>query len=386
MTGGADGAGLSVVDSIARVPAAQWDLCAGEANPFVGHAFLSALEDSGSVGERTGWIPHHAVLHDAAGRLLACAPLYIKTHSYGEYVFDHGWAEAYARAGGRYYPKLQLAVPFTPVPGPRLLLRDKGDDSVRAAFARGLVALAEAARVSSLHATFCEPADIDAFAAAGMAVRTGFQFHWENRGYADFEAFLAALSHAKRKAIRKERRDVAASGVELVTLTGDALEPAHWDAFHEFYLSTSDRKWGHPYLTRAFFARLHETLRDRVVLVLARHRGEWVAGALNLLGADTLYGRNWGASEAFKNLHFEACYYRALDFAIARGLSRVEAGAQGEHKLQRGYLPAATHSAHWIRDRGFREAVVDFLGRETPAVIRAMEELRAHSPFKSAAG
>jgi predicted N-acyltransferase len=257
---------------------------------------------------------------------------------------------------------------------------------VRAAFASGLVALAEAARVSSLHATFCEPADIDAFAAAGMAVRTGFQFHWENRGYADFEAFLAALSHAKRKAIRKERRDVAASGVELVTLTGDALEPAHWDAFHEFYLSTSDRKWGHPYLTRAFFARLHETLRDRVVLVLARHRGEWVAGALNLLGADTLYGRNWGASEAFKNLHFEACYYRALDFAIARGLSRVEAGAQGEHKLQRGYLPAATHSAHWIRDRGFREAVVDFLGRETPAVIRAMEELRAHSPFKSAAG
>jgi hypothetical protein len=325
------------------------------------------------------------VLQDPGGELVACAPLYLKTHSYGEYVFDHGWADAYARAGGRYYPKLQLAVPFTPVPGPRLLLRDPADAALRAAFARGLVARAIADGVSSLHATFCIPDDVVAFAAAGLAIRTGFQFHWQNRGYADFEAFLAALNHGKRKAIRKERREVAAAGIELVTLTGDALEPSHWDAFFEFYLSTSDRKWGHPYLNRAFFDRLHETLRERVVLVLARHEGEWVAGALNMLGEDALYGRNWGAREAFKHLHFEACYYRALDFAIGRGLSRVEAGAQGEHKLQRGYLPVATRSAHWLRDRGFRAAVDDFLRRETPAIEGAMAELGAHSPFKAAA-
>jgi predicted N-acyltransferase len=378
-------AAVAVVDSIARIPARDWDRCAGAANPFVGHAFLTALEDSGSVGERTGWIPRHAVLQDPGGELVACAPLYLKTHSYGEYVFDHGWADAYARAGGRYYPKLQLAVPFTPVPGPRLLLRDPADAALRAAFARGLVARAIADGVSSLHAPFCIPDDVVAFAAAGLAIRTGFQFHWQNRGYADFEAFLAALNHGKRKAIRKERREVAAAGIELVTLTGDALEPSHWDAFFEFYLSTSDRKWGHPYLNRAFFDRLHETLRERVVLVLARHEGEWVAGALNMLGEDALYGRNWGAREAFKHLHFEACYYRALDFAIGRGLSRVEAGAQGEHKLQRGYLPVATRSAHWLRDRGFRAAVDDFLRRETPAIEGAMAELGAHSPFKAAA-
>ena len=378
-------AAVAVVDSIARIPARDWDRCAGAANPFVGHAFLTALEDSGSVGERTGWIPRHAVLQDPGGELVACAPLYLKTHSYGEFVFDHGWADAYARAGGRYYPKLQLAVPFTPVPGPRLLLRDPADAALRAAFARGLVARAIADGVSSLHATFCIPDDVVAFAAAGLAIRTGFQFHWQNRGYADFEAFLAALNHGKRKAIRKERREVAAAGIELVTLTGDALEPSHWDAFFEFYLSTSDRKWGHPYLNRAFFDRLHETLRERVVLVLARHEGEWVAGELNMLGEDALYGRNWGAREAFKHLHFEACYYRALDFAIGRGLSRVEAGAQGEHKLQRGYLPVATRSAHWLRDRGFRAAVDDFLRRETPAIEGAMAELGAHSPFKAAA-
>ena len=374
---------LSVVPGIDRIPAAAWDRCAGTDNPFVSHAFLLALEESGSVGERAGWRPSHAILQDAAGTLVGCAPLYLKGHSYGEYVFDHGWAEAYQRAGGRYYPKLQLAVPFTPVPGPRLLLATPADDALRRVFARGLVDLARETGVSSLHATFCAPADIAAFRDAGMHVRTGFQFHWENRGYADFEAFLAALNHGKRKAIRKERRDVASSGVELVTLTGDAIEPAHWDAFFAFYISTSDRKWGHPYLTRAFFDRLHATMRTRVVLVLARHGGEWVAGALNLLGADTLYGRNWGATAAFKNLHFEACYYRALDFAIAHGLARVEAGAQGEHKLQRGYLPARIFSAHWLRDRGFADAVADFLARETPAVEETIAALAAHTPFKA---
>ena len=377
------GVELSVVEAIGQIPPAAWDACAGDANPFVSHAFLAALEESGSVGGDSGWRPRHAVLRDGSGTVVACAPLYLKAHSYGEYVFDHGWAEAYRRAGGRYYPKLQLAVPFTPVPGPRLLLRDRADDGLRLAFAQALVELAQASGVSSLHATFCAAEDIAALRAAGLAIRTGFQFHWQNQGYADFDAFLAALNHGKRKAIRKERREVAVSGVELLTLTGDALEPAHWDAFFAFYVSTSDRKWGHPYLTRAFFDRLHATLRDRVVLVLAREHGEFVAGALNLLGADTLYGRNWGASVAYRHLHFEACYYRALDFAIARGLQRVEAGAQGEHKLQRGYLPARTFSAHWIRDPGFRAAVEDFLGRETPAIDETIAEFAAHSPFKA---
>jgi predicted N-acyltransferase len=254
---------LSVVPGIDRVPAADWDRCAGTDNPFVSHAFLLALEESGSVGDRTGWRPSHAILRDGQGSLVGCAPLYLKGHSYGEYVFDHGWAEAYQRAGGRYYPKLQLAVPFTPVPGPRLLLATPGDDALRRVFAQGLVDLARETGVSSLHATFCAPTDIAAFRDAGLSIRTGFQFHWENRGYTDFEGFLGALNHGKRKAIRKERREVAASGVELVTLTGDAIEPAHWDAFFAFYISTSDRKWGHPYLTRAFVDRLHATMRTR---------------------------------------------------------------------------------------------------------------------------
>ena len=377
---------LRVVESIGAIDAAQWDECAGHANPFVCHAFLLALEESGCVGGRTGWLPRHVVAEDGQGAVAACVPLYLKSHSYGEYVFDHGWAEAWGRAGGRYYPKLLSAVPFSPVPGPRLLLRDPGDDALREALARGLVGLASDAGVSSLHATFCSTADAQAFRAAGMLVRTGFQFHWENRGYRDFDAFLGALSHSKRKAIRKERREVAATGVELVTLCGDELEPSHWDAFFGFYMATADRKWGQPYLNRAFFDRLHETLRGRVALVMGRHGGAWVAGALNLVGADTLYGRNWGATADFKHLHFEACYYRAIEFAIARGLARVEAGAQGEHKLQRGYLPARTLSAHWIRDERFRAAVADFLDRETGAIDAAIAELRDRSPFRADEG
>ncbi len=384
MAPAADAVDLRVVESIGAIDAARWDACAGAANPFVSHAFLLALEESGCVGGRTGWLPRHVVAQDAAGEVLACAPLYLKSHSQGEYVFDHGWAEAWERAGGRYYPKLLCASPFSPVPGPRLLLRDPADARLRAALARGLVGLADQAGVSSLHATFCTPADAEAFRAAGMLLRTGFQFHWENRGYAGFEGFLAALSHSKRKAIRKERREVAASGVELATLCGDELQPSHWDAFFDFYMSTADRKWGRPYLNRAFFERLHEAMRGRVALVMARHDGDWVAGALNLVGADTLYGRNWGATSAFKHLHFEACYYQAIEFAIARGLARVEAGAQGEHKLQRGYLPARTFSAHWIRDEGFRAAVDDFLGRETRAIDAAIAELASHSPFRQA--
>jgi uncharacterized protein len=373
---------LRTIERIGDVDPAAWDSCAGTANPFLSHAFLKALEESGSVGERTGWRPQHVVLDDDDGRMAACAPLYVKGHSYGEYVFDHGWAEAYERAGGRYYPKLQLSVPFTPVPGPRLLLRPDQPSGTRDALARGLVEFARRLNVSSLHATFCAPEDIAALRAAGALVRTGFQYHWENPGYATFEDFLAALNHGKRKSIRKERREVAAQGVELAVLSGDALRAEHWDAFHAFYIATSDRKWGSPYLTRAFFDRLQATMADRVALVMARHDGRWVAGALNLIGADTLYGRNWGCAEDFKHLHFECCYYQAIEFAIARGLKRVEAGAQGEHKLQRGYLPVRTYSAHWLREPGFEKAVADFLRRETKGIDQVIAELAAHSPFK----
>ncbi|MBM3481422.1 MAG: N-acetyltransferase [Alphaproteobacteria bacterium] len=375
---------LRAVEAIGAIDAARWDACAGATNPFVSHAFLLALEESGCIGGRTGWLARHVVAEDAEGGVVACAPLYLKAHSQGEYVFDHGWAEAWQRAGGRYYPKLLCAVPFSPVPGPRLLLRDPADGVLRATLARGLVALAEEGGVSSLHANFCTPEDAEAFRAAGMLLRTGFQFHWENRGYASFEGFLGALSHSKRKSIRKERREVAATGVELATLRGDELDASHWDAFFGFYMATADRKWGRPYLNRDFFARLHATLRDRVALVMGRHEGGWVAGALNLVGADALYGRNWGATADFKHLHFEACYYRAIEYAIAHGIARVEAGAQGEHKLQRGYLPVRTFSAHWIRDEGFRAAVDDFVGRETRAVDDAMAEYSTHSPFRQA--
>jgi len=375
---------LRVVEAIGAIDAARWDACAGATNPFVSHAFLLALEESGCIGGRTGWLARHVVAEDAEGGVVACAPLYLKAHSQGEYVFDHGWAEAWQRAGGRYYPKLLCAVPFSPVPGPRLLLRDPADGVLRATLARGLVALAEEGGVSSLHANFCTPEDAEAFRAAGMLLRTGFQFHWENRGYASFEGFLGALSHSKRKSIRKERREVAATGVELATLRGDELDASHWDAFFGFYMATADRKWGRPYLNRDFFARLHATLRDRVALVMGRHEGGWVAGALNLVGADALYGRNWGATADFKHLHFEACYYRVIEYAIAHGIARVEAGAQGEHKLQRGYLPVRTFSAHWIRDEGFRAAVDDFVGRETRAVDDAIAEYSTHSPFRQA--
>ncbi|MBM3522255.1 MAG: N-acetyltransferase [Alphaproteobacteria bacterium] len=375
---------LRTIDRLGDVSASAWDTCAGGANPFVSHAFLCALEESGSANGRTGWRAHHLLVEDAKGQLVACAPLYLKTHSYGEYVFDHGWAEAYAKAGGRYYPKLQLAVPFSPVPGPRLLLRDRHDATLRIAIARGLVDIARRSGVSSLHATFCSTDDVAAFEAAGFLIRTSFQYHWHNGGYRNFDEFLAALNHGKRKAIRKERREVAAQGVTLEILSGDALTRAHWDAFFEFYISTSDRKWGSPYLNRAFFDLLHDSLRDRVALVLGRHDGAWVCGALNLIGEDTLYGRNWGASEAFKHLHFEACYYQAIEFAIARKLARVEAGAQGDHKLQRGYLPVRSWSAHWLREPGFERAVREFLTRERRGIDGVIAELDAHSPFRRA--
>jgi len=374
---------LRTVGRIDEIPAAAWDACAGDDNPFVGHAFLKALEDSRSVGPKTGWLPQHIVVEDGGGAILAVAPTYVKSHSQGEYVFDHGWAEAYERAGGRYYPKLQVAVPFTPVPGPRLLVRPGAtSDEARAALLHGMVEVAKRLGVSSLHVTFPHEADKEALEEAGLMLRLGCQYHWSNRGYRTFDDFLADLASRKRKAIRKERREALASGIAIRALSGDEIKPRHWDAFFAFYMDTGGRKWGRPYLTRAFFDCIGAGLADRVVLMLAEQEGRPVAGALNLRGRDALYGRNWGCLGEFKFLHFETCYYQAIDYAIAHGIARVEAGAQGEHKIQRGYLPTPTWSAHWIRDPNFARAVEDFLGRERRAMEAEISSLAAYSPFR----
>jgi predicted N-acyltransferase len=370
------------VEKIADIPAPVWDALVPDGNPFVRHGFLSALEDSGSADARTGWLPHHLIGEDADGTPIAALPLYAKSHSWGEYVFDHGWADAWQRAGGSYYPKLQGAVPFTPAPGPRLLVHPEAAPGTAAALAQALADLTGRARLSSAHVTFIAEADRAAFAEAGYLERTGFQFHWHNRDYTDFDSFLEDLASRKRKAIRKERAAVAASGLLLRTLTGAEITPRHWDAFYRFYLATIDRKWGSAYLTRRFFDLLAERLGDAVVLMVAEDRDEPVAAALNLRGPDCLYGRNWGASVDVPFLHFELCYYRALDFAIDQKLKRVEAGAQGEHKLQRGYLPQPTWSAHWIPDAGFRRAVAEFLNREQQHVAAAIAEMTAEGPFR----
>jgi len=373
---------LTLHRSVAEIPATDWDACAGGGNPFVSHAFLHALEESGSVGGRTGWLPQHAALRDAGGRLLACAPMYAKSHSYGEYVFDHAWADAYERAGGRYYPKLQVASPFSPVPGPRLLVHPAS--GLRAdALAQGLAQACGQLDLSSVHVTFCAEYEWSALGEAGWLQRIGMQFHWSNAGYASFDDFLDALSSRKRKQIKRERRDAEASGFVLKTLRGHEITPRHWTAFHRFYRATTDKKWGRSaYLTRQFWPLLGEVLGDRVVLMVAEQDGEPVAGALNLLGDEALYGRNWGAVVDAPFLHFELCYYRAIDFAIEHGLPRVEAGAQGEHKIQRGYMPVPTYSAHWIAHPGLRRAVADFLKRERPAMLGEMEALSTLSPFK----
>lgn len=369
--------------SILEVPAPDWDACAGDDAPFCRHAFLAALEQSGSATAATGWDPRHLLAEDGTGRLVACAPLYRKTHSYGEYVFDWAWADAWRRAGRAYYPKLQCAVPFTPVGGRRLLVRPELD--VREAeqvLAAAMVQQVEGERLSSAHITFLTEGEARRLAARGWLLRMGQQFHWTNEGYRSFEDFLGVLSSRKRKAIRKERERAQADGLNIHTLTGSDITPAHWDAFFAFYRATSDRKWGHPYLTRRFFHRLGETMADRVVLVMAKQHGHWVAGALNMLGGDTLYGRNWGALGDFPFLHFEMCYYRAIDFAIARGLARVEAGAQGEHKLSRGYLPTPTWSVHWIREQPLRRAVAHFLDEERLMVAEAIDDLGTLSPYR----
>jgi uncharacterized protein len=378
---GTDTLQVKLVQGIGQVEAHTWDDCVGPDQPFLRHAFLSALEDSGSASQRTGWLPLHLVA-ESGGELIGCAPMYLKSHSYGEYVFDWGWASAYERAGGTYYPKLQVAVPFTPVPGPRLLVRPGQGGRARATLAHGLVSAAEQLGVSSLHVTFCREDEWHELGAAGLLKRQGLQYHWHNRGYRDFDDFLASLKHSRRKTIRKERARVKDQGLSIEVLTGDALTPDIWDAFYPFYRSTVDKRWGGAYLSKRFFTRLGETMPEQVLLVLARHAGRYVAGALNLIGQDTLYGRVWGCRRQFEFLHFEACYYRAIEFAIERGLARVEAGAQGPHKLQRGYEPVPTYSAHWIRDAGFRAAVERFLAQERAEMACEMEELRDLLPYR----
>jgi len=386
-----------VARAMTEVEAIEWDACAnpvdlspeerGEEryNPFITHAFLKALEHSGSVGGRSGWTPMHLLIEDCDGHLLAAAPAYRKSHSRGEYVFDHAWADAYERAGGRYYPKIQVAVPFTPVAGRRLLVRPGPEaDLARAALIAALRGLREAIGASSIHVTFPSRYDCQALARAGFLERHGEQFHFDNPGYADFEAFLASLNSRKRKAIRRERAAALGEDVAVEWATGPALTEKHWDAFFAFYMDTGSRKWGSPYLTRAFFSEIGATLAERILLIMARRKGRYIAGALNLIGDDALYGRNWGAIEERPFLHFELCYYQAIEFAIKRGLKRVEAGAQGEHKLARGYRPVPTFSAHELADRRLSNAVADYLAREREAVKETIAFYDEHAPFRKA--
>jgi len=402
---------IRIAPSLAEVPAAAWDACAGGHaaegkhedklssrednlapdlstrrqvdNPFVSHDFLSSLEASLSVGARSGWQPRHLLAEAADGTLLGAAPCYVKSHSRGEYVFDAGWAEAFERAGGDYYPKLQVAVPFTPVTGPRLLTHPGPlAGAARGALADALVEIATTNELSSVHVTFPTEPEWQVLGERGYLQRNDQQFHWENAGYVTFDDFLSQLSSRKRKAIRRERKEALDPGIEVAWLTGADLTEAVWDAFFAFYMDTGSRKWGRPYLTREFFSIVSETMRDRILLVMAKRAGRWIGGALNFLGSDTIYGRNWGAVEHHPFLHFELCYYQAIDYAIMHKLARVEAGAQGEHKLARGYMPKTTYSAHFIANPALRRAVAEYLARERAGVRAAGEELAAAAPFR----
>ena len=377
---------LDLAPSIADIPAADWDRLAGTANPFVSHAFLRALEDGGATGGDSGWDPMHLLLRDGDGRLTAAMPHYLKHHSYGEYIFDHSWANAFMRAGGEYYPKMLSAVPFTPATGPRFLIGDVDAAraaELRAALAAGMTQYLERFGLSSAHINFLPEADIGALGDAGWMLRSSIQFHWQNDGYADFDAFLGALSSRKRKNIRKERRMVAEAGVTLLRLTGDDIAAAHIDHFYRFYMSTIDRKWGGAYLTEDVFHHLHASMADRMLLVMAEYDGRIIGGALNFIGEDSLFGRNWGCDLDIPCLHFEACYYQAIEFAIERGLKTVEAGAQGFHKVQRGYLPVTTHSAHWIGHDGFRAAVERFLDAERRGIDEEINAIEMQAnPFR----
>jgi uncharacterized protein len=405
---------LEAVSSISQIPVEDWDACANPVpdpdcldrldtlappsspnnscadlkysyNPFVSHAFLSALEASGSACARTGWGPRH-LLARRDGTIAGIVPCYLKSHSQGEYVFDRGWADAYERAGGHYYPKLQASVPFTPATGPRLLIRDDVDKhEIGTMLASGLVALCEATKASSAHVTFAREAEWKLLAKHGFLQRTDQQFHWHNQGYRSFDDFLATLNSRHRKAIKRERRDALANGITIHALNGSDITEDAWDAFFAFYMETGSRKWGRPYLTRAFFSLIGESMANDVLLIMARRNNRWIAGAINFIGSDTLFGRNWGAIEHHPFLHFEVCYYQAIDFAISRGLKTVEAGAQGEHKIARGYLPQTTYSAHYIADPGLRRAISEYLKRERAYVAEAARELTEAGPFRKAA-
>ena len=385
---------VEVLSAIADVSAADWDACANPGdvpsldqeypyNPFLLHSFLSALEASKSVGGRSGWLAQHLLVKDAAGAVVAAAPCYLKSHSRGEYVFDSGWADAYERAGGNYYPKLQVAVPFTPACGRRLLVRPGPyAHDMREALAAGLLELCRLERASSVHVTFATEPEFRFLGELGFLQRTDQQFHWDNAGYASFDKFLAALAARKRKTIRRERHDALANGITVHWLTGGDLTEAVWDDFFAFYTETGSRKWGRPYLTRPFFSLVGEAMRERILLVMAKRAGRFIAGAINFIGSHALFGRHWGAIEHHPFLHFELCYYQAIDFAIAHKLPRVEAGAQGEHKIARGYMPATTYSAHYIADPALRRAIADYLLRERAYVAAAGAELAALGPYR----
>ena len=385
-----------MVQHIAAVPASEWDACTRGAdsrgnaarpdNPFISHAFLHALEESGSATRATGWLPQHLVLEDGAGGISACMPCYLKSHSYGEYVFDHAWADAYERAAGSYYPKLQAAVPFTPVTGRRLLVREGPDRTEHEALLlRAAATLTDRLEASSLHLTFSTREEWELAGSLGFLQRNDQQFHWQNGGYQSFEDFLAALASRKRKSIRGERKRAIEGGIEIECVTASDLTEAHWDAFFKFYMDTGSRKWGSPYLNRKFFSLLSAAMADRCLLIMARRGGRYIAGALNLICGDCLYGRYWGSVEHHPYLHFELCYYQAIEYAILHQLPRVEAGAQGEHKLARGYMPAPTYSLHWIRDAGFRKAVARYLTEERTHVCRERQMLAEYGPYKQIA-
>lgn len=383
---------VRVVSSLSEVSEKDWDACSGcetpgqaPVDPFTTHRFLLALEDSGSVGRGSGWAPRHLVARQG-DQIIAVMPNYAKSHSQGEYIFDHNWAHAFENAGGEYYPKLQAAVPFTPVTGSRLLCRAGFEAIGKAALIQGAVQLAANNDFSSLHVTFCTKAEYLAGQEMGLIGRLGQQFHWFNREYSDFDGFLADLSSRKRKNIRKERQQAQTFGGTIHRFSGDQIQPEHWNAFWQFYQDTGSRKWGTPYLTRAFFDLIQERMRNDVLLVLCRRDGRWVAGALNFIGRDALFGRYWGCVEHHRCLHFEVCYYQAIDYAIEHGLARVEAGAQGPHKLARGYLPTPVYSLHWIADPGFREAIARYCRAEREAVDEEIEVLTDYGPFRRAEG
>ena len=382
---------IRVETSFADIAKDEWNGLSGTAkgqpgsvyNPFVSHAYLSALEESGSATVETGWLGQHLLIEDEAGRIAGGLIGYLKNHSQGEYVFDHGWADAFARAGGHYYPKLQSSVPFTPATGPRLLVR-RGEDrqSTQAALAAGLAELTRRHGASSAHITFLPEEELPVLDAAGFLHRTDQQFHFTNTGYGSHDDFLETLASRKRKALKKERRAALEHGITIDWLTGSDLTESIWDQFFAFYMDTGGRKWGRPYLTRKFYSLIGERMADDILLVMARRNGRYVAGAINFIGGDALYGRHWGAVEDHPFLHFEVCYHQAIDFAIEKGLARVEAGAQGEHKLARGYMPVTTHSAHYITHPGLRRAVADYLVRERHEVEEIGEILGEHSPFR----